>query len=168
MQNVKETTRTLHNLGFLYESDNKPLKALDYYSKSLQLKQKHTPTYYLTIASIAKVYVNMQEFEKAEELLKEELVLLKDQEDPTYVILKALYLQSLKNEKGLINYLVNYGLPIMQKHDQLTKVVEYAEKIASYYVQVDCLLANQYLCISNNTLKSLLNNKGGNSYEKID
>jgi HTH-type transcriptional regulator, quorum sensing regulator NprR len=167
MQNVVDTARVLHNLGFLYESDNKLVKALDYYSKSLQLKQKHTPAYYLTIANIAQVYVNMQEFQKAEELLKEELVLLKEQEDPTYVNLNVLYLKTLKDEKELIDYLINHGLPIMQKHDQLTKAVEYAEKIASYYLQSDCLLANHYLCISNNILKNLLNNKGGNRYEKV-
>jgi HTH-type transcriptional regulator, quorum sensing regulator NprR len=166
IQDVAETARTLHNLGFLYESDKKPLLALDYYSKSLQLKQKHTPSYYLTIANIAQIYVRMQEFNKAEEILKEELVLLTDQEDPTYAILKALYLQTLKDEKALINYLINHGLPIMQQHGQLTRAIEYAEQIASYYVHVDCLLANQYLCISNNILKSLLNNKGGNLREK--
>ncbi|ENQ3105120.1 helix-turn-helix transcriptional regulator [Bacillus cereus] len=160
IQNVSEAARTLHNLGFLYYSQKKQAKALDYYYKSLQLKQKYTEDYYLTIGNIAQILVEMQEYKKVVEMLKEELCIFENKENPEYVRLNVLYLQALGEEESLIHYLIHHGLPVMKKNDQLGETLEYAEKIASYYEKNDPPLANEYLRISNAILKSLLSNKG--------
>ncbi|SFD13811.1 Helix-turn-helix domain-containing protein [Bacillus sp. 491mf] len=160
IQNVSETARTLHNLGFLYYSQKKPAEALDYYYKSLQLKQKYTEDYYLTLGNIAQILVEMQEYKKVVEMLKEELYILENKESPEYVRLNVLYLQALGEEELLIHYLIRHGLPIMERENQLKEALEYAEKISFYYEESDLLLSNQYLRISNNILKSLLSNKG--------
>ncbi|MCM3738065.1 helix-turn-helix transcriptional regulator [Bacillus cytotoxicus] len=160
IQNVSETARILHNFGFLYYSQQKKEKALDYYYKSLQLKQKYTETYYLTLGNIAQILVEMQEFERVVEMLKEELYIFENKENPEYVRLNVLYLQALGEEESLIDYLIKCGVPVMRKGSRLKRASEYAEKIASYYEKSNPLLSNEYLCISNTILKSLLSNKG--------
>ncbi|MGG2016617.1 tetratricopeptide repeat protein [Bacillus sp. S10(2024)] len=160
IQDVSETARTLHNLGFLYYSQKKKEKALDYYYKSLQLKQKYTEGYYLTLGNIAQILVEMKEFEKVVEMLKEELYIFENKESPEYVWLNVLYLQALGEEESLIDYLIKCGVPVMRKRSRLKTASEYAEKIASYYEKSDPSLANEYLRISNTILKSLLSNKG--------
>lgn len=160
IQDVSETARTLHNLGFLYYSQKKKEKALDYYYKSLQLKQKYTEGYYLTLGNIAQIFVEMQEFEKVVEMLKEELYIFENKESPEYVWLNVLYLQALGEEESLIDYLIKCGVPVMRKRSRLKTASEYAEKIASYYEKSDPTLANEYLRISNTILKSLLSNNG--------
>lgn len=65
-----------------------------------------------------------------------------------------------RKEESLIGYLIEYGLPITRKGKRLKLASEYAEKIAFYYEKRDPSLSNEYLCISNTILKSLLSNKG--------
>lgn len=159
MRNESEAARTLHNLGFLYESQKKQVKALDYYYKSLQLKQKHTQIYSLTLRNIAQIFLELQEFEKVVEILKEELLVFENKENTEYVKLNVLYLQALGKEESLIHYLIHHGLPIMKKNNQLEEALEYVEKIAFYYKESNLPLSNEYLRISNNILKSLLHNR---------
>ncbi|WP_088230732.1 helix-turn-helix domain-containing protein [Bacillus cereus] len=159
IKNTSETAMVLHNLGFLYYFQKRLEEALYYYYKALQLREKYTDFYYLTLGNIAQILVEMQEFERVIEILKDELCIFKKKESPEYVNLNVSYLQALGEEESLIRYLIEYGLPVMKKGGRLKKASEYAEKVALYYEESNPSLSIEYLRISNNILKSLLHNR---------
>ncbi|PGS51701.1 helix-turn-helix transcriptional regulator [Bacillus sp. AFS041924] len=143
-----------HNLGFLYGTQNKSEKALESYYKSLELIEKYTEGYYLTLSNIAIHLLKLQKSEEVVEILEHELALFEDTTKIEYIKLQVLYFEAKKDEEALIHYLMEEGIPLMEKYDNWMKVYEYSERIAEYYQQQgDSHLANKYLQISLQQMK---------------
>jgi HTH-type transcriptional regulator, quorum sensing regulator NprR len=161
LQDTETRALSLHNLGFLYFRQGKMDKAIDYYSKALQLKQKDTANYYITIACMAEVLITDSQNEKATDLLKEVLNSFPDQKSPRYIELKILYLEATGPQKMLIHYLIKHGLPIIEEHMNTDRGMKYLQMIAAFYEEKqDFASANHYLHIANQHLKNLLFNIG--------
>lgn len=160
IQNTTIVEMAWHNLGYLYGAKNLSEKALECYYKSLALIEKNTESYYLTLGNIASHLLKLQKNEQVVNMLEHELELFEDKTKLEYVKLRVLYFEAKNEEKALIQYLMEDGLPIMEKHGNRMKVYEYSERIAEYYQgQGDPLLANKYLQISLHQMKKT-HNKG--------
>ncbi|KON88076.1 hypothetical protein AF332_15495 [Sporosarcina globispora] len=147
----------LHNLGFLYHRKGNFQKMLEYFSKSLELKQKYTYDYYLTVSSMAEALIEFNQQEKAAALLKQELDSFQDCQSPRYLDLKILYLEALGNKKTLVQYLIKHGIPLVELQRDFRRAIKYFEMITAYYKEKnDHSSAIHYLQESNQFLKKLL------------
>ncbi|PEJ57749.1 MULTISPECIES: helix-turn-helix transcriptional regulator [unclassified Bacillus (in: firmicutes)] len=158
IQNTTNVEMAWHNLGYLYGTQNLSEKALECYYKSLPLIEKYTEGYYLTIGNIANHLLKLQKNEQVIDLLEHELELFKDTTRVEYVKLKVLYYEAKSEKETLIHYLMNDGIPIMEKHGNRMKIHEYSERVAEYQQeQGDLLLASKYLKISLKQMKKTHN-----------
>ncbi|MBO9130679.1 helix-turn-helix domain-containing protein [Bacillus sp. 165] len=161
LQDTYTKAITTHNLGFLYHRQGNLQEALNYYSQSVQLKQKHTITYYNSLLDYIQTLIDLKENEQALNLLQQELDTFSDQKSLQYVKLMILYLQTMGEEKKLIPYLVKHGLPTMEQCMEFRRAVEYADIIAAHYQEKGELdSANQYLQVSNRLLKRMVFDDG--------
>ncbi|MFF2877617.1 helix-turn-helix domain-containing protein [Gottfriedia sp. NPDC057991] len=160
IQNTTIVEMAWHNLGYLYGAKNLSERALECYYKSLALIEKNSESYYLTLGNIATHLLKLQKNEQVVNMLEHELELFEDKTKLEYVKLRVLYFEAKNEEKALIQYLMEEGLLIMEKHGNRMKVYEYSERIAEYYQgQGDPLLANKYFQISLHQMKKT-HNKG--------
>lgn len=151
----------LHNLGLLYSKKGRLQESLTFYSKCLQLKTKHTISYYDTVVEYSQVLLDLKENEKAVSLLHEVLNGFNDLQSSKYVELRVLYLEAIEDNNSLIDYISNQALPAMEKHMNLYKAIKYSDLLAkSYEEKGDITSANRYLHLSNNLLKKLTFNDG--------
>ncbi|MDM5156905.1 helix-turn-helix transcriptional regulator [Bacillus sp. DX1.1] len=149
----------LQNLGFLYYRQGDSKKMFEYYSQALELKKKHTTSYYVTVSSMAEALIELNQHEKAAVRLKQELDSFQDRKSSNYIELKIMYLEALGNQKTLVQYLIKYGLPMLEKHMNLSKMIKYLDIVILYYEKKkDISSANYYLQASNRILKKLLFN----------
>ncbi|MBM7585937.1 tetratricopeptide (TPR) repeat protein [Bacillus pakistanensis] len=156
-----KTTKTtvLHNLGLLYKKKERLQESLEYFFQSLELKSKNTIGYYNTVVEVAQVLIDLNENEKAVNLIQEVLKDFKDEQSTKYVELMVLYLEAIKDFKRLTDYLINRGLPMMKKLN-LYQAIKYSDRLAEYFREKnDLSTANQYLKLSNELLKKLLFNQ---------
>ncbi|MCA1055418.1 helix-turn-helix transcriptional regulator [Rossellomorea aquimaris] len=148
----------LHNFGLLYNKKGMLQESLEYFSQSLNLKKKHTASYYGTLIEMGQVMLELKENKQVESLLKDVLSDFKEEQSSKYIELMVLYLEAIQDEKRLAEYIIDYGLPMMEQHD-LYKAIKYSEKLADYYNKKgDLLTSNQYLRLSNELFKKLLFN----------
>jgi HTH-type transcriptional regulator, quorum sensing regulator NprR len=148
----------LHNFGLLHRKKGSLQKSLDYFSQSLKLKKKHTMSYYGTLVELVQVLLDLEESERAITLLQENLRDFKDHDSIKYIELMVLYLDAIKDDKRLCDYLIDRGLPMMKQYD-LYKSATFSERLAAYFKEkgdFDC--SNQYLQLSNDLLKKLIFN----------
>ncbi|MEH7305626.1 helix-turn-helix domain-containing protein [Neobacillus drentensis] len=161
LQDSETKELSLHNLGFLYYRQGKMEESIDYYSQSLQIKEKDSPSYYITISSMAEALIADGQNEKAMKMLKEGLDSNQDHKSPRYIELKILYLEAAGSQKALITYLINQGLSIIENHLSTERGNKYLQLIADYYEEKqDFASANHYLQIANQHLKNHLFNIG--------
>nr|WP_251126551.1 helix-turn-helix transcriptional regulator [Exiguobacterium sp. s59] len=148
----------LHNYGLWHYKKGNLEEALQYFTQSLQSKQLDTSSYYGTLTEMIKVQLDLGERESALALLKDVLRDFKGEQSGQYVELMVLYLEMNGDTKRLKEYLIEYGIPLMQQED-LHKTVSYAERLATILQQQgDYVQANDYLCLANSLLKNLLFN----------
>lgn len=148
----------LHNYGLWHYKKGNLEEALQYFTQSLQSKQLDTSSYYGTLTEMIKVQLDLGERESALALLKDVLRDFKGEQSGQYVELMVLYLEMNGDTKRLKEYLIEYGIPLMQQED-LHKTVSYAERLATILQQHgDYAQANDYLCLANSLLKNLLFN----------
>jgi HTH-type transcriptional regulator, quorum sensing regulator NprR len=161
LQDTDTKALSLHNLGFLYYRQGEFEESLEYYSQALQYKEKNSASYYITISYLAEALLSFSQNEKAADLLSEVLDTFQDQKSPRYIELKILYLEAAGSKKMLIQYIIKYGLPIIEHHMNIDRGMKYLQMVAAYYEEKqDYLSANHYLHISNQYLKNLLTNIG--------
>ncbi|MBV7504351.1 tetratricopeptide repeat protein [Bacillus sp. sid0103] len=161
LQDSETKELSLHNLGFLYYRQGKMEESIDYYSQALQIKEKDSPSYYITISSMAEALIADGQNEKAMKMLKEGLDSIQDHKSPRYIELKILYLEAAGSQKALITYLINQGLSIIENHLSTERGNKYLQLIADYYEEKqDLASANHYLQIANQHLKNHLFNIG--------
>ena len=148
----------LHNFGLLNRKKGSLQKSLDYFSQSLKLKKKHTMSYYGTLVELVQVLLDLEESERAITLLQENLRDFKEQDSIKYIELMVLYLDAIKDDKRLCDYLIDRGLPMMKQYD-LYKSATFSERLAAYFKEKgDLVSSNQYLHLSNELLKKLIFN----------
>ena len=148
----------LHNFGLLHRKKGSLQKSLDYFSQSLKLKKKHTMSYYGTLVELVQVLLDLEESERAITLLQENLRDFKEQDSIKYIELMVLYLDAIKDDKRLCDYLIDRGLPMMKQYD-LYKSATFSERLAAYFKEKgDLVSSNQYLHLSNELLKKLIFN----------
>lgn len=148
----------LHNYGLWHYKKGNLEEALQYFTQSLQSKQLDTSSYYGTLTEMIKVQLDLGERESALALLKDVLRDFKGEQSGQYVELMVLYLEMNGDTKRLKEYLIEYGIPLMQQED-LHKTVSYAERLATILQQQgDYVQANDYLYLANSLLKNLLFN----------
>ncbi len=148
----------LHNFGLLNRKKGSLQKSLDYFSQSLKLKKKHTMSYYGTLVELVQVLLDLEESERAITLLQENLRDFKEQDSIKYIELMVLYLDAIKDDKRLCDYLIDRGLPVMKQYD-LYKSATFSERLAAYLKEKgDLVSSNQYLHLSNELLKKLIFN----------
>ncbi|WP_226676099.1 helix-turn-helix transcriptional regulator [Rossellomorea aquimaris] len=148
----------LHNFGLLNRKKGSLQKSLDYFSQSLKLKKKHTMSYYGTLVELVQVLLDLEESERAITLLQENLRDFKDQDSIKYIELMVLYLDAIKDDKRLCDYLIDRGLPVMKQYD-LYKSATFSERLAAYFKEKgDLVSSNEYLQLSNELLKKLIFN----------
>lgn len=148
----------LHNLGYLHHREGNLQTALEYFYQSLQLKQKHSLSYYLTISSMAEMLIEFNQHEKAAELLKPELDSFQDNKSSNYIKLNILYLEALGNKKKLVQYLIKQ-VPKVEHDIQFSNGIKYLDMIIAYYEEKkDIASAYHYLKNSNQFLKKFLFN----------
>ncbi|TYS89187.1 helix-turn-helix transcriptional regulator [Rossellomorea aquimaris] len=148
----------LHNFGLLNKKKGRLQESLEYFSKSLTLKKKQTISYYGTLVELVQVLMELKENERAINLLQEHLRDIKDQQSSKYVELMVLYLDAIKDDKRLSDFLIDRGLPMMKQYD-LYKAATFSERLAVYFKEKgDLISSNQYLHLSNELLKKLIFN----------
>jgi HTH-type transcriptional regulator, quorum sensing regulator NprR len=148
----------LHNFGLLNKKKGRLQESLEYFSKSLKLKEKQTISYYGTLVELVQVLMDLKENERAINLLQENLRDFKDQQSSKYVELMVLYLDAIKDDKRLSDFLIDRGLPMMKQYD-LYKAATFSERLAVYFKEKgDLISSNQYLHLSNELLKKLIFN----------
>lgn len=148
----------LHNYGLWHYKKGNLEEALQYFTQSLQSKQLDTSSYYGTLTEMIKVQLDLGERESAFAFLKDVLRDFKGEQSGQYVELMVLYLEMNGDTKRLKEYLIEYGIPLMQQED-LHKTVSYAERLATILQQQgDYVQANDYLYLANSLLKNLLFN----------
>ncbi|WP_417897760.1 helix-turn-helix transcriptional regulator [Bacillus haimaensis] len=148
----------LHNFGLLNKKKGKLRESLDYYTQSLNLKTRHTTTYFSTLIEIIQILLDLKENEKAINMLKDVLKNFKNEQSSKYVELMVLYLEAIKDDKRLTDYLIECGLPMMKQYN-LYKAVTYSERLADIFKNKgDLDSSNKYLQLSNELLKKLLFN----------
>ncbi|WP_369900963.1 helix-turn-helix domain-containing protein [Bacillus manliponensis] len=76
LKNKEEKARVLHNLGYLFQSQNKMPDALEYYKASLDLKKKYTDSYHLTLSNISEHFIEIKEYKKVGSLIEKEISVL--------------------------------------------------------------------------------------------
>ncbi|WP_179865420.1 helix-turn-helix transcriptional regulator [Bacillus sp. AFS017336] len=161
IQNNTIIETALHNLGFLYGSQNCSEKALDYYYQSLAMIEKNTDGYYLTLGNIVEHLLKLHKNQQVIETLAQELESFEDKTKLEYIKLQIFYLEAQNNEEEVIQFLISHGLPIMEKTNNRMKVYEFSERIAKYFQrQGNAILANEYLQISFHNYKIIHSNKG--------
>lgn len=161
LQDKETRALSLHNLGYLYYREGNIPKALDYYSQALEVKEKNSASYYITITYLAEALISDSQNERAVQILKEALDSFQEHKSPRYIELKILYLEAAGQKRALINHLIKYGLPVIEQHMSFERGNKYIQIIASYYEDKnDHASANHYLRISNQYLKNLLFNIG--------
>ncbi|MGG3564940.1 helix-turn-helix domain-containing protein [Neobacillus rhizosphaerae] len=152
---------SLHNLGFLFYRQGDLEEAVSHYTQALQFKEMHSSSYYITISYLAEALITHSQNEAAVDLLKNTLTSIKDQRSPRYIELNILYLEATGQKKLLIQYLIKYGLAIIEEHMPTDRGSKYLQMIATYYEeQQDFRSANHYLRIANQHLKNQLFNIG--------
>ncbi|MBW3110963.1 MULTISPECIES: helix-turn-helix transcriptional regulator [Bacillaceae] len=148
----------LHNFGLLNRRKGSLQKSLDYFSQSLKLKKKHTMSYYGTLVELVQVLLDLEESERAITLLQENLRDFKEQDSIKYIELMVVYLDAIKDDKRLCDYLIDRGLPVMKQYD-LYKSATFSERLAAYFKEKgDLVSSNEYLQLSNELLKKLIFN----------
>jgi HTH-type transcriptional regulator, quorum sensing regulator NprR len=161
LQDKETRALSYHNLGYLYYREGNIAKALDYYSKALEIKEKNSASYYITITYLAEALISDSQNIRAAQILKEALDSLKDHKSPRYIELKILYLEAASQKRALISYLIRNGMPVIEQQMNFERGNKYIQMIASYYEgENDFASANRYLRISNQHLKNLLFNIG--------
>lgn len=148
----------LHNFGLLNRKKGRLKESLEYFSQSLKLKKKQTISYYGTLVELVQVLLDLKESEKAINLLQENLRDFKDQQSSKYVELMVLYLDAIKDDKRLSDFLIDRGLPMMKQYD-LYKAATFSERLGVYFKEKgDLISSNHYLHLSNELLKKLIFN----------
>jgi HTH-type transcriptional regulator, quorum sensing regulator NprR len=161
LQDKETRALSYHNLGYLHFREGNIAKALDYYAKALEIKEKNSASYYITITYLAEALISDSQNTRAAQILKEALDSIKEHKSPRYIELKILCLEAASQKRALINYLIRNGLPVIEQQMNFERGNKYIQMIASYYEgKNDFASANRYLRISNQHLKNLLFNIG--------
>ncbi|MDN3018330.1 helix-turn-helix domain-containing protein [Paenibacillus sp. BSR1-1] len=161
LQDTETRSLSLHNLGFLHYRQGKIEESVSHYLLALQLREKNTLNYYITISSLAEALISDSHHEKAAGILKEALDSFQDQKSPRFIELKILYHEAVGPKKALIQFLINHGLSIIENHMSADRGSKYLQMMAAYYEEnQDFRSANHYLRIANQHLKNRLFNIG--------
>ncbi|WP_408009043.1 helix-turn-helix domain-containing protein [Pseudalkalibacillus sp. A8] len=125
-----------HNLGFLFSNKGESETAIQYYLKSVSIKEKYEnrniqSTYYL----IAKEYLNLNKTELSREWLDKTIETLKENQHDEYEIHAQILKFRLEGKfnKECEVYLKKTVLPYFQEKNVLEHVSEYSTLLADYY-----------------------------------
>jgi HTH-type transcriptional regulator, quorum sensing regulator NprR len=125
-----------HNLGDLYEIQNKTLEAIEEYKKSLIYKENEdTISKLRTIHSIISGYYKLHDYENCRKWLNIGFSLNGESDNKgEYFIHLNIYNKLLNNSlKELEDYLKNEALPYFLEIDRTTYIIKYAELLGDYY-----------------------------------
>ncbi|WP_163526955.1 tetratricopeptide repeat protein [Halobacillus ihumii] len=139
----KLRTAIYHNLALLYSKKNLPTTSLRYIYKSLEYKDLHPDlenAYYL----LTKELLKSGEVGKGKHFCHKGLKLDNQLQSSLYTLLRELYIENTANEA-----LLHKALSFLQKREKWITTEEYADNIASYYLdRNDFRLASKYFNIS--------------------
>ncbi|WP_257351817.1 tetratricopeptide repeat protein [Pseudalkalibacillus decolorationis] len=125
-----------HNIGFVYSNKGQPESAIQYYLKSVKIKEKNDVTnIYITYYLIAKEYVNLGKFELSSEWLQKVLEQLKHDKNEEYSIHAKILKYRIKKfyNKEFEIYLKKIAIPYFQEKNISELVSEYSALLADYY-----------------------------------
>lgn len=119
-----------HNLGFVYSSEGRPMEAITYYEKSLELNNNNVKTIYL----LAKEYFLSNQFEKSNKHLQKGLKLVEDQNTPYSVKLSILALK-LEKKANTTEYehLLIYAEGFFKNRNDIVNLIDVYIELGDYY-----------------------------------
>lgn len=131
--------KLLHNFAYQNLRRKKYEEAAALYKQSMDLKEKYTGIYLLSLEGYIRSGREGKLFSQ-EELLKyvhEGLEIANVLEDTVYIIVLTLskYL-ILHREKQYYKYIVNTALPFLRKHGYIVTAKEYEQELFDYYTKI--------------------------------
>ncbi|MGM7703600.1 helix-turn-helix domain-containing protein [Pseudalkalibacillus sp. Hm43] len=125
-----------HNLGFLFSNKNEPESAIEYYLKSISIKENNdlknlASTYFL----IAKEYLNLGDQKLSLKWLDKTNKILESEPNEEYQIHAVILMYRLDNDldKDFENYIKKTAIPYFKERNVLEYVREYSTLLADYY-----------------------------------
>ncbi|WP_261134166.1 helix-turn-helix domain-containing protein [Bacillus sp. Marseille-Q3570] len=125
-----------HNIGFVYSNKGQPETAIQYYMKSLSIKDKYdNSNVYITYYLVAKEHLNLDELELSKQWLDKVKKQLKVKNNEEYDIHAKILEYRLEDDfnKEFEVYLKKVAIPYFQNKNIFEHVSEYSSLLADYY-----------------------------------
>ncbi|RXJ01639.1 helix-turn-helix domain-containing protein [Anaerobacillus alkaliphilus] len=123
-----------HNIGFLYSEKKESKQAINYYLKSIELKEENTPVYLNTVYFLAKELIKEKAFEQARNWISRSLALVKS--PSSYSIkLKILEFSISKNSDEHKVYLEEEAIPYYKEKNDINNLYSCYELLGDLYSQ---------------------------------
>ncbi|MGG1572347.1 tetratricopeptide repeat protein [Fictibacillus sp. NRS-1165] len=147
-----------HNMGIVYHKQKKPWEAIDYFLKSLNVRNELKGGE-LTIYLLASNLFQLNEVEDATRWIEKGLVLLKGELNETHCLLKILQFQVQKrrNEEDYKIFLEETALPIFKQKDEFMYIRMCYEQLGDYYYRKkQYKRSSEYYCEANSVESSFI------------
>ncbi|MCF6139367.1 tetratricopeptide repeat protein [Pseudalkalibacillus berkeleyi] len=125
-----------HNLGYVHSSKGDGKKAIEFYHKSIKIKEKiKDQSIHITYYLIAQEYFNLGEPTSSSMWLEKTFNNLEKNPDKEYLIHYKVLKYRLDNDHGkeYEQFIKKEAIPFFQEQNILERVCEYATLLAEYY-----------------------------------
>ncbi|GGB49918.1 transcriptional regulator [Lentibacillus populi] len=126
------------NLGVLYSTKGQQEEAIKFFRAIIDDDEVHIVERFAAVASIVNEYYNVQNFEKAKELVNQGFELMKQfgNMDPYklyYYVMYTYYFALNGEHEKFENIVINEFIPYLKKHKDYINLVIYARMLAEHY-----------------------------------
>src|SRR5699024_10335865 len=152
-----------HNLGYLHSTRGDTEDAIELYVEVVQDPDVDMNAKFPAVASLIKEYFHIENYDKAEEMIKLGLELLQDMngDDSFKVFYYILYTYkyAIDGEYDKFeNIVVKQFLPYLKKHNDYDNIATYTTMLANYYEKLyQYKDAAHYYELANQAYKELIN-----------
>lgn len=127
-----------HNLGYLHSTRGETEDAIHFYVEVAQDPDVDMNAKFPAVASLIKEYYDIQNYEKAEEMIETGLDLLKqmgsDDSFRVFYYIIYTYKYALDNEKDKFeNIVIKEFIPYLKKHNDYANIAIYTSMLAKHY-----------------------------------
>jgi len=152
-----------HNLGYLHSKTGEYEKAMDYYLRSLEMKNEKDTRYINTVLYLVECLIIAGKISEAISWIRKGIEISIKSSFPEYNIRLSLLKLELEDDVGLINYLEEIAFPFFQRKKNWELISGLSEKLATLYAdQNKYKKSSQYYCIANDARKKLQSEANGN------
>lgn len=137
LEDAQLKAQIYHNMGYLQKKAGQTERALSYFTQSLSLGEKDSPTHMITLYSISQIHYKHQDYIKASECFKHVNMLARKFHMKKYQILSNYYLLSIESPSKSWEYLESKVIPVVEEsHTHFDDLYGFYKLLSSHYISI--------------------------------